>query len=119
MSAGSLIAIIDDDSSFRVAIEGLVRSLGHRALCFSSAEDFLNSSKRPDCIVTDIQMPGLSGIELKQELDSRGDTVPVIITTARTEPALIAKARQSGAHCVLQKPFESETFIKCLDGALE
>ena len=119
MSAGNLIAVIDDDSSFRVAVEGLVRSLGHRVLGFASAEDFLSSGKRPDCIVTDIQMSGLSGIDLKLELTSRGYDVPVIITTARTEPALLARARESGAHCVLQKPFESETFIKCLDGALE
>lgn len=99
-----------------------MRSLGHRVLGFACAEDFLSAlpgiGNRLDCIITDIQMHGLSGIDLKLELNARGDDVPVIITTARTEPALLAKARQSGAHCVLQKPFESEMFIRCLDGAL-
>ena len=119
VSPGNLVAVIDDDSSFRIAVEGLLRSLGHRVLGFVSAEDFLSSGKHPDCIITDIQMPGMSGVELKLELASSGDHVPVIITTARTEPALLARARESGAHCVLQKPFETESFIRCLNGALQ
>jgi FixJ family two-component response regulator len=115
-----LISIIDDDISLRTALVGLVRSLGYRAASFASAEEFLGAAdaKASDCIVTDIQMPGLSGIELKARLAADGSTAPVIMITARTEPDLWARASASGAVCVLQKPFAAEALIACLEKAL-
>lgn len=115
-----LISIIDDDASLREALTGLVRSLGHRATGFACAEDFLAAGAAPEsaCIVTDIQMPGLSGIDLKHQLIRAGVSAPVIMITARTEAGLRERALASGALCVLQKPFEADALIACLDRAL-
>jgi len=115
-----LIAIIDDDASLRTALVGLVRSLGYRATGFGSAEEFLAADNPAEsaCIVTDIQMPGLSGIELKHRLSQDGCTAPVIMITARTEQGLRDRAFASGAVCVLQKPFAAEALIACLEKAL-
>lgn len=115
-----LISIIDDDASLRTALVGLVRSLGYRAESYESAESFLNApaSSGSACIVTDIQMPGLSGIDLKDQLVARGIAAPVIMITARAEAALHEKAKASGALCVLQKPFAAEALIGCLERAL-
>ncbi len=116
----SLICIIDDDDSLRVALVGLVRSLGYRAEGFPNAAAFLsqNAWRDADCVVTDIHMPGLSGIELRDRLKAEGCAAPVIMVTARTEPALREQAFASGATCVLQKPFSAEALIDCLQRAL-
>lgn len=120
MALDPLISIIDDDDSLRAALVGLVRSLGYRASGFASAEDFLATGAAKDCacIVTDIQMPGLSGIELKQRLAQGGSAAPVIMITARTEAGLREKAVASGAICVLQKPFAAEALIDCIEKAI-
>lgn len=116
----TLISIIDDDDSLRAALVGLVRSLGHRASGFANAEDFLASDQAgaSAAIVTDIQMPGLSGIELKERLAADGCAAPVIMITARSEPGLQERAFASGALCVLKKPFAAEALIDCLERAL-
>lgn len=116
----TLISIIDDDDSLRSALVGLVRSLGYRAHGFANAEDFLatDQAAHSAAIVTDIQMPGLSGIELKQRLSEQGCTSPVIMITARAEPGLQERAFASGALCVLKKPFAAEALIECLERAL-
>ncbi len=115
-----LISIIDDDVSLRVALTGLVRSLGYRASAFASAEEFLaaGAASESACIVSDIQMPGLSGIELKERLTRSGCAAPMIMIKARTEAGLHEKAMASGALCVLKKPFAAEDLIACLDRAL-
>lgn len=120
LSEDRLISIVDDDASLRDALVGLVRSLGYRARGHASAEDFLASSGAQDsaCIITDIQMPGLSGIELKERLEKDGCTAPVIMITARLEPGIAEKAAASGVLCVLKKPFAAEALIACLDRAL-
>jgi len=114
----SRITIIDDDDSLRAALVGLVRSLGYHAREYASAEDFLASPTDSDCIVTDIQMPGLSGIELKQELARKGDETPVIMITARGDAGLEQRARASGAACFLKKPFETSELVTCIESAL-
>lgn len=116
----ALVSIIDDDDSMRSALVGLVRSLGHRAIGFGSAEEFLAAGEAAAsaAIVTDIQMPGLSGIELKERLVAKGCAAPVIMITARTEAGLEARALASGALCVLSKPFAAESLIACLERAL-
>ncbi|WP_448660571.1 response regulator transcription factor [Sphingomonas sp. CJ99] len=111
---------MDDDDSLRRAIMSLLRSAGYRASGHGSAEAFLASAEPglSACIITDIQMPGMSGIELKAELDGRIVATPVIMITARTEPSLLDEARESGATCLLRKPFEAETLMACLHHAL-
>jgi len=115
-----LISIIDDDESLRLALVGLVRSLGYRAQGFGSAEEYLGSGDlgASACVITDIQMPGMSGIELKLLLAGRKLPMPVIMITARTEPGLRDKAMASGAVCLLHKPFEANALIACIEEAL-
>ena len=121
MSTEPLIAVIDDDESFRIALVEALCSLGYGARSFASAEEFVaaGDAGRSDCIITDIHMPGMSGIDLKRLLIVRDCRVPVIMITAHTEPALEALAVASGAVCVLKKPFETATLIGCLQTALK
>jgi FixJ family two-component response regulator len=114
-----LVSVIDDDESTRLTLSSLLRLLGFSTAPFSSAEDFLQSDSRDVscCIITDIQMPGLSGIELKQWLDDHASRVPVIMITARPEARLHAQALASGAVCLLKKPFDAETLLASLERA--
>jgi FixJ family two-component response regulator len=120
MSSGHLISIVDDDASMREALVGLVRSLGFDGRGFASAEDFLASSDLGlfACAITDIQMPGMNGFELKRELSIRHGAIPVIMITARAEPALEERAMSSGATFFLRKPLGAETLLNCLERAL-
>lgn len=120
MSNDLLVSVIDDDASLRRAIVSLVRSLGYSANGHASADEFLATGEcdRASCIITDIQMPGTSGIDLKQILDDRNAKIPVIMITARTEEALLDRARASGAMCLLRKPFEADMLAECLGKAL-
>ena len=117
--SGVLISIIDDDESTRLALASLMRSFGLEAKTYNSAEDFLRSgaAEPSSCIITDIHMPGLSGIELKQWLDDHANAAPVIMITARSEPHLHAQARACGAVCLLKKPFNAEALLACLKKA--
>ena len=120
MATGYLISIVDEDSSMRDALVGFFRSLGYDARGFASAEDFLACPdfKLFSCAITDIQMPGMSGFELKRRLDERHGTLPVIMITARPEPDLVEKAMSNGAAYFLRKPFDTETLVDCLEKAL-
>lgn len=114
------VSVVEDDDSLRIAIAGLLDSLGYRVRTYASAETFLDdpSGAQADCIITDIQMPGLSGIELKQRLDDAGVRTPVIMVTARTEASIHARAKASGAACLLQKPFQEADLVRCIEGVL-
>ena len=115
----ALIAIVDDDDSFRLAMEGLIRSLGHRAVVYPSAQAFLDSDLgRVDCVVSDIQMPGMDGFEMKERMGERATGIGVIFVTARSEPFLHDQAMASGAVCLLRKPFETQILMDCLSRAL-
>ena len=116
----ALIAVIDDEAAMRQAVGRLLRSLGHTVTAFASAEAFLigGDLDRFSCIITDIQMPGLSGIELKQELTLRGVAAPVIMITARTEDSIRDQAMRSGALCFLSKPFDAAQLTACVERAL-
>jgi FixJ family two-component response regulator len=113
------ISIIDDDESTRLALAGLMRSFGLAAKIYASAEDFLRcgAAEPSSCIITDIHMPGLSGIELKQWLDDHANMAPVIMITARSEPHLHAQALACGAVGLLRKPFDAATLLACLKRA--
>ena len=121
MSREPLIAVIDDDEPFRTALVESLCSLGYRARGFASAEEFFAASGEStcDCVITDIHMPGMSGLDLQRLLMARDRRVPVIMITARGEPGLEAKAAASGAVCLLRKPFGADALIGCLEKALE
>jgi len=116
----SLIAIIDDDEPFRTALVELLSSLGHDVRAFPSAEEFVaaNAIGSYGCVITDIHMPGMSGLDLKRLLTARACGVPVVMITARTEPELDAKVSSCGGLCLLRKPFEAKTLIASLESAL-
>jgi FixJ family two-component response regulator len=120
MRESLVISIIDDDPSVRQATDGLVRSLGYRAMTFASAEDFLQSDHIDDtsCLITDVQMPGLSGVELQSVLKARGTRLPIIFITAFPEDRIRRCVLEAGAVGFLSKPFEEASLIRHLETAL-
>src|SRR5262245_15289336 len=115
-----MISIVDDDAAGREATQVLVRSLGYKAIAFASAEDFLQSERVHDtsCLITDVQMPGLNGIELQSLLLARGYRTPIIFIASFPEERIRARAFQAGAVGFLSKPLDEERLIDCLDLAL-
>jgi FixJ family two-component response regulator len=120
MRSVALITIVDDDEEIREATKGLLRSLGYQAAAFSSAEEFLQSDSLDDtaCLIADVQMPGLSGIDLRGRLIARGVKMPTIFITAFPEEGARARAMTAGAVGYLEKPFSEESLLRCLDSAL-
>ena len=119
-----LIAIVDDDESVCRAVRRLVRSLAIDAETFTSGQDFLDlleamPSFQPDCLILDVQMPGMNGLELKDRLALTGKTIPVIFITAYDEVGVRERAFAAGAVAFLRKPFNDELLIKTMNGALE
>lgn len=115
-----VISIIDDDESVRVALKSLLSSLGLIVHMFASAEAFLQSpcSSNTSCLITDIQMPGMSGIELQRLLIAQGQHTPIIFITALQE-GIRAQLLEAGAVCFLRKPFDEQALLQCLDMALK
>jgi FixJ family two-component response regulator len=120
MTAPCLVCVVEDDEALRLALASLLRSFGYRTSCYESAEDFLRSPtvESARCIITDIQMPGLSGIELKQLLSARSVDTPVIMITARVEEDIHVRAKACGAFAIFRKPFESARLLASVDQAL-
>jgi len=116
-----LIAIVDDDEAVRNATKTLVRSLGYHASTFASADEFLKSERVHDtsCLIADVQMPGLSGIDLQNRLVARGHGIPIIFMTAYPDDKLRARAMKAGAVGFLNKPFSEDHFIGCIEKALK
>ena len=116
-----VISIIDDDASVRVATNNLIRSLGYTVHTFASAEEFLRSARLDDtsCVIADVQMLAMSGVELQGLLAAQGYRLPFIFVTAFPEETIRARALKAGAICFLTKPFDGPTLIKCLGAALE
>jgi FixJ family two-component response regulator len=116
-----MISIIDDDESVCLAIESLVRSLGFEVRTFSSAEEFLLSPDRHEtaCLISDVQMPNMSGIELQQHLAAQGDGTPIMFITAFANERIEAQVMQAGAVCFLRKPFTASALIEGLQKALD
>ncbi|MGA7330725.1 MAG: response regulator [Pseudolabrys sp.] len=115
-----VIVIIDDDESFRRATTSFVRSLGYGTASYDSAEAFLKSDhiSDADCLITDVQMPGMTGIELQDRLIAQGHSLPVIFITAFPEMRARAQALAAGAVGFLAKPFDDHNLISCLNEAL-
>ena len=120
MSKVQIVSIIDDDASVRIAMEGLVRSAGLVAFMFESAEDFLRSPRVDDsaCLITDVQMPGMSGLDLQDRLIAQGSRIPIIFITAYPEQDIRRRAQAAGAIAFLEKPFDGGSMIKLLRAAL-
>ena len=116
----TFISIIDDDCMVREAIADLVQSLGYEARTFESAEDFLGSGRLSEtsCLITDVHMPGLDGLELQSRLVAQGRHTPVIFVTAFPEERLRKRAINAGAVGFLSKPFTEDTLIHCMETAL-
>jgi FixJ family two-component response regulator len=118
-----LISIVDDDDTVRAAIESLVRSLGFKARTFASAELFLQSSSLSEtrCLILDVQMPNMGGIELQDHLSKLGFEMPIIFITAYPDESVRQRALQAGAVGFLLKPFEvyGQRFVDCLHEALK
>jgi len=116
-----LVAIIDDDASVRATTDSLVRSLGHIVYTFPSAEDFLRSNRLDDfsCVIADVQMPGMSGVELQAHLLTEGYRVPFIFFTAFPDERIRAQSLRAGAICYLTKPFHGDSLIQGLQAALK
>jgi FixJ family two-component response regulator len=116
-----VISIVDDDESVRTATESLMRSIGYIAHTFVSAEEFLQSPHVGDtsCLISDVQMPDMTGIELQSHLVGRGYRTPIIFITAFPDEKVQARALKAGAVCFLNKPFDGQTLLKHLAEALE
>lgn len=112
----SNIAIVDDDESVRVALRSLLRSYGYSAHAYDSAGALLANEELGayHCVITDLQMPGMSGIELLEHLRRAGNALPLILMTAFPEVALRKRALSGGASCFLSKPFEANVLLRCL-----
>ena len=117
----SIISIVDDDASVRVALERLLRSLGHNASTFGSAEEFLESEKLHDtsCLITDLQMPGLTGLDLQDRLIADGHRMSIIFITAHPDDNARARAMKAGAVAFLVKPVDARHLIGCIEKALQ
>jgi FixJ family two-component response regulator len=115
-----LISIIDDDASLRIATDSLLRARGYTVDTFASAAEFLRSPQFDEtcCVIADVQMPKMSGIELQTLLRKQGRSVPFIFITAFPEEAVRARALGDGAIGFLAKPFDSATLIRCVETAL-
>lgn len=120
MRHDTMISIIDDDDAVRAATASLVRSLGFRTSTFASADDFLRSPQvhASNCVITDVQMPGMSGLELQNRLLADGHCVPLIFITAFPEERVRRQAMSAGAVGFLSKPFDGNDMIDCIDRAL-
>ena len=117
----SIISVIDDDASVRAAIDNLLRSRGYVVQTFASAEDFLRSARMDDlsCVIADVQMPGMSGLELLTRVHERLYPVPFILITAFPDEGVRAQALKAGAICFLAKPFDPLALFDCLDTAVQ
>ncbi|MBY5690375.1 response regulator [Rhizobium leguminosarum] len=116
-----VISIVDDDKSSRIGTASLVRSLGFIAHAFSSACSFLHSEQLTEtsCLISDVQMPNMSGIQLQDILHARGFRIPTIFVTAYPDNKVRAQAFGRGAVCFLNKPFDGETLSRCIEVALK
>ena len=121
MSNSRLISIVDDDQPFRESMRRLVILLGYTVEAFSSAADFLASRLLPEtaCLIADINMPGMTGIELHRHLVDAGYAIPTILVTAYPEEAVRDQALKDGVVCYLSKPVDDEHLERCLRSAVQ
>jgi FixJ family two-component response regulator len=120
MSDVPLISIVDDDDSLRNSLDNLIRSVGFRARGFSSAEAFLSSNQAHDtsCLILDVRMPGMSGLDLQRQMLASNWCIPIIFITSHADDDARARALDAGAVDFLYKPFREEDLLNAIDAAL-
>ena len=116
-----LVAILDDDELMRSALQGLLKAVGLPAESFASAEEFLNSGQQHQvaCLITDIRMPGMSGLELQAKLNAERCKIPIIFITAHGDAKMRMQALRAGAVEFLEKPFDDQVLLESVRAALE
>jgi len=116
-----IVAIVDDDESVRIALQGMMKSVGLPAQAFASAEDFLNSGllHQTACLIADIRMPGMSGLDLQAKLNAEHCRIPTIFMTAHGDAKMRLQALRAGAVEFLAKPFDDEVLLENVRAALE
>src|ERR1700687_1043164 len=116
-----LVAILDDDDSVRSALQGLLKAVGLPAQAFASAEEFLNSGQQHQiaCLIADIRMPAMSGLQLQAKLNAERCKIPIIFITAHGDAKMRMQALRAGAVEFLAKPFDDEALLESVRGALE
>lgn len=116
-----MIAIVDDDDSMRDAVQGLMKEAGFPARAFASGEEFLNSGEQHNagCLIADIRMPGMSGLELQTRLNAERCKIPIIFITAHGDARMRMQALRAGAVAFLAKPFDDEVLLASVRAALE
>jgi FixJ family two-component response regulator len=121
MPKTSMVSVVEDDRYFRDSMRRLMRSLGYNVEVFSSAANFLASPRliETTCLVADVHMPAMTGIELYKHLVGAGYTIPTIIVTAYPDDVERARALSDGVVCYLRKPVDEQHLIRCLRAALE
>jgi len=115
-----VVAIVDDDELIRDALHGLMKAAGFHALSFASAEEFLNSGEQQHtaCLIADIRMPGMSGLELQSRLNKERHRIPIIFITAQGDEKMRMQALRAGAVEFLTKPFDDEVLLDSVRAAL-
>jgi FixJ family two-component response regulator len=121
MGNAQIVAIVDDDEFVRSSLQGLMEAAGFQARAFASAEDFLNSDVlcETECVISDIRMPGMSGLELQQTLRTKAFRIPIIFITAHGNSSVRLEAMRAGAVQFLSKPFDDEVLLDSVRTALE
>jgi len=116
-----IVSIVDDDDAVRSSLKLLLKSVGHRIADYATAKDFLAAYRfeQSGCLVLDIRMPGMSGLELQDHLNADGAIVPVIFISGHADVPMAVEAVQHGAFDFLQKPFRDQALIDCVQAALE
>ena len=116
-----LISVVDDDESVRESLSGLIRSVGFGVMVFASAEEFLNSNhlSDTDCLILDVRMPGMNGLELQRRLATNHLVIPIIFITAHGDEETRVRALNGGAVEYLLKPFSEEALLNAIDAALK
>lgn len=121
LTQAALFSILDDDESMREAIESLIKSFGFRAETFASTEEFVQCDHLAQiaCLILDVQLPGMSGLELQRQLSMATYTFPIIFITARIDDNIREQALKAGAVDFLYKPFSEEALLRAVDSALK
>lgn len=117
MDEAKVITIVDDDSSVRKALDRLIKAAGYKAIAYDSAEAFLTASEsdQTDCLILDVQLPGISGLELQANLAKEGSKCPIVFISAFSDQYARDEAIHAGAACFLPKPLDTDQLIRCIE----
>ena len=120
MAEAPIISVVDDDPSVRTATARLLRSMGFSVYAFASAQEFLSSPplSETSCVIADVQMPGMTGVELQDHLIAHDHSMPIIFITAFPHDRVRERAMNAGAVCFLSKPFDETRLLECVEQAL-